>query len=138
MPTPSSSQSSPIDHAPASATLLSAAPPPRRFTKEQEGFLFGLLPNFNAYLDDLAKEGTGPRGTKGIKGKQVEWLKSFVLDQFIEHFNLQKVDRVQLTTVRIRNQYINCFTYTILEIKKMVLESRASCSQASDQGYRGL
>ena len=102
MPTPpSSSQSSPIsDHAPASASPSAA--PSRHFIKEQEGFLLGLLPNFNAYLDDLAKEGTGPRGIKGVKGKQVEWLKSFVLDQFIEHFNLQNVDRAQLTKVSPR------------------------------------
>ena len=76
----------------------------RCFAKEQEEFLRGLLPTFNGYLDVLAQKGGGRNGVKGIKGKQVDWIKAYALNPFIEKFNLQDENSAELFQVRTQNQ----------------------------------
>ncbi|KAF8326722.1 hypothetical protein F5887DRAFT_1084336 [Amanita rubescens] len=91
MPTPFSSLSSPASDAPASDALASASPseiPLRRFSKEEGDFLKGLLPAFNEYLNKLDEKGTGSHGVKGVKGKQLDWIKTYALNPFIEKFNV--------------------------------------------------
>jgi hypothetical protein len=103
MPTPSSSVSSPTEHVPASASP--SAVPPRRFNKEQEDFLKGLLPSFNEYLDKLAKKGGGPRGIKGVKGEQTDWIKTYALNPFIKEFNTHGENSEVLFKVRRNHRY---------------------------------
>ena len=54
---------------------------------------------FSGYVAEL--KGTGPRGVRGVKGKQKEWIRQHVLEKFVEEFNEQGTNVDLLLKVRL-------------------------------------
>lgn len=57
---------------------------PTHFTKDQKKFLEKILPQFCAYVAQL--NGAGPRGIKGVKGAQKDWVRTYVIKKYVDEF----------------------------------------------------
>ena len=79
---------------PTSARLLKC-PHQAQVTNHQLHWLLWLY----GHVAEL--EGTGPRGVRGVKGKQKEWIRRHVLEKFVEEFNEQGTNVDLLLKVRL-------------------------------------
>jgi hypothetical protein len=85
---------------PVAEKLMSTTqtPSPTNFTKDQKKFLEKILPQFCAYAARL--NGAGPRGVKGVKGAQKDWVRTNVIKKYVEEFSNEE-NNDKLFKVRI-------------------------------------
>ena len=81
------------------STSQSTNSKPLPFTGARKKFLKSMLPEFSGYVPEL--KGMGPRGIRGVKGKQKEWIRQHVLEKFVEEFNEQGTNVDLLLKVRL-------------------------------------
>jgi hypothetical protein len=90
---------------PSTTTPQPERPEQGRFSKEEITFLKTHLPAYEALCHQLGEQGTGPRGTKTVKGRKKDWVLFKVFPAFVTQFSSNQEGGPQLQSL----QTVSCY-----------------------------
>jgi len=99
-----------VSDTPAASSVMTPQPVRHKqgkFSKEETNFLKTHLPAYGALCEQLGKQGTGPRGTKAVKGCKKDWILSKVFPQFVKQFSSKQNDGPQLQSLQAVSYLFN-------------------------------